>query len=259
MRSGELTPIDVPSVEAEALRALSRARAEAIRALKGAQGRLTAVWLRHDSRSTGRAPWGPAPRRGLSAVIGAPPAQPSVCQEDVRAGTAHPDRVKRRAQALQAQTKTWRLVPLGAALQARRGVHCTVAVPLVAALGARTRCDKPRPRMSDLGLRPAAYASGERRPQGGITTAGHTHARRALVEGAWACRDPAKGRRHLQRRLEQRPKSIQAIRWKAHVRRCTRYRKLSARGTNAHHVVVASARERIAFRWAMTQEVPRPA
>jgi len=41
-----------------------------------------------------------------------------------------------------------------------------------------------------LGLLPSEYASGERRQQGSITTAGHTHARRALVEGAWAYATP---------------------------------------------------------------------
>jgi transposase len=40
--------------------------------------------------------------------------------------------------------------------------------------------------MRFLGLIPEEYSSGERRRQGSLTTAGHTHARRALVEGAWA-------------------------------------------------------------------------
>ena len=36
-----------------------------------------------------------------------------------------------------------------------------------------------------------------------------------------------------------------------------RYRKLSARGKHAHQVVVAIAREVIAFMWAIAQEVPQ--
>lgn len=94
---------------------------------------------------------------------------------------------------------------------------------------------------------------------GGITKAGNTHARRALIEGAWAYRDPAKVSRHLQVRLEKLPKPLQDISWKAQVRLCKRYRTLSARGTHPHQVVVAIARELIAFMWAIAREVPAAA
>jgi hypothetical protein len=90
---------------------------------------------------------------------------------------------------------------------------------------------------------------------GGITKAGNTHARRALIEGAWAYRYPAKVSRHLQLRLEGLPKTIQDIAWKAQVRLCKRYRQLTARGKNANRVVVAIAREMAAFMGAIAQEV----
>jgi transposase len=84
------------------------------------------------------------------------------------------------------------------------------------------RSRPPRQRMHDLGLTPSAYASGAWRQQGSITKTGNTHARRALVEGTWAYRCPAKVSRHLQLRLEKLPKAMQAISWKAQVRLCTR-------------------------------------
>jgi transposase len=62
--------------------------------------------------------------------------------------------------------------------------------------------------MKFLGLIPLEYSSGERRRQGAITKAGNTHARRAIVEGAWAYQYPAKVSRHLQLRLETQPKAI---------------------------------------------------
>jgi hypothetical protein len=62
--------------------------------------------------------------------------------------------------------------------------------------------------------------------------------------------------RHLQLRLEKLPKPLQDISWKAQVRLCQRYRKLCARGTHANQVVVAMARELIAFMWAIVREVP---
>lgn len=78
--------------------------------------------------------------------------------------------------------------PVIEALQALRGVQCTVAVTTVAELGDLTRFNNPRELMKFLGLIPSEYSTGERRRQGAITKAGNTHARRALVEGAWAYR-----------------------------------------------------------------------
>jgi hypothetical protein len=49
---------------------------------------------------------------------------------------------------------------------------------------------------------------------------------------------------------------MQDISWKAPVRLCKRYRQLSARGKHANQVVVAIARELIAFLWAIAKEVP---
>jgi transposase len=165
------------------------------------------------------------------------------------------ERLQRLAQALQEQVHTWRLQPVVKALQALRGVQGTVAVPIVAELGDRTRVDHPRQLMSYLGLPPSESSRGERRRQGSSTKTGHTHARRALVEGAWAYRDPAKVSRHRQRRREKLPQAVQDISWTAHVRLCKRYRQLSVRVKHATQVVVAIARELIACMWAMAKEV----
>ena len=257
MRSGDLTPVDVPQVEDAAIRDLCRAREETLRALKAAQCQLNAFLLRHDIRSTGRATWSPAHLRWLSEVVCPTPAQQSVFQAYVRAVTDHPARLARLAQALTDHVQTWRLAPVVDALQALRGGPCTVAVTTVAALGDLPRFENPRQLMHSLGVTPAAYSTGERRPQGGITKTGNSPARRALVEGAWASRSPATIRRHLQRRLEKGPQAIQALSWQAQGRLCKRYRQLSARGKNPHQVLVAIARELRAFMWAMAQEVPR--
>jgi transposase len=257
MRSGDLTPVCVPQVEDEAIRDLSRAREDAIRDLKAAKFRLKAFLLRQDIRYTGRATWGPAHLRWLSEVVCATPAQQIVFQEYVRAVNEHTERLQRLEDELHEQVHTWRLQPVIEALQALRGVQFTVAVTIVAELGDLTRFDNPRQLMSYLGLTPSEYSSGERRRQGSITKTGNTHARRALIEGAWAYRYPAKVSRHLQLRLEKLPKPIQDISWKAQVRLCKRYRKLSARGKHANQVVVAIARELIAFMWAIAQEVPQ--
>jgi transposase len=256
MRSGDLTPVYVPQVADEAIRDLTRAREDAIGDLKTAKFRLKAFLLRHDIRYTGRATWGPAHLRWLSAVVCPHPAQQLVLQEYVRAVTEHTDRLQRLEQELQDHVHTWRLPPVVEALQALRGGPFTVAVPLVAERGDLTRFDTPRPLLQYLGLIPSAYSSGERRRQGAITNAGNTHARRVLVEGAWAYRYPAQVSRHLQLRLEQLPKPSQDISWKAPARLCKRFRRLMARGKHPNQVVVAIARELMGFIWAMTKHVP---
>jgi len=187
-----------------------------------------------------------------------------VFQAYVRTVSAHQERLQRLETALREQVQGWRLAPVVQALQAMRGVQFTVPVTRIAELGDLSRVENPRPLMSDLGLTPSESSSGERRRQGSITTAGNAFARRALIEGAWSYRYPAKVNRHLQLRLEQLPQAIQHIGWKAQVRRCKRFRYLTARGTHANQVVVALARDMAACIWAiarevhMTREAPRP-
>ena len=255
MRSGDLTPVYVPAVDDEAIRDLSRAREDTLRDLKAAKLRLKAFVLRHDIRSTGRANWSPAHLRWLSEVVCPTPAQQMVFQEYVQTVTEQTERLQRLEHELHEQVKTWRFQSVVEALQALRGVQFTVAVTTVAELGDLTRFANPRQLMNYLGLTPSEYSSGARRQQGSITKTGNTHARRALVEGAWAYRYPAKVSRHLQLRLENLPKAIQAISWKAQVRLCKRYRQLLAKGKNANQVVVAIARELSAFMWAIAKQV----
>ena len=69
--------------------------------------------------------------------------------------------------------------------------------------------------------------------RGGITKTGNSHARRALVEGAWAYRMKARVGHHKVDRL------------------CGRYRGLRARGKIANVVNIAIAREMVGFIWSI--------
>ena len=253
-RSGDLTPVDGPTVEDEAIRDLCRARADASRDLKAATFRLKALWLRHDMRATGRATWSPAHRRGLSDVVCPPPAQPMVLHASVRAGNAPAARRPRLEQARHEHGPSWRLPPVVAALPAWRGVQCIVAVPAVADRGDLPRVDHPRPLLDAGGLPPSASSRGPCRRPGASPKAGDSHGRRGLVAGAWASRAPATVSRPFQRRRETPPNVLQDIRGKAHGRLGTRERQLLARGKHANHVGVAMARERVGFMWAMATE-----
>ena len=256
LRSGDLESVYVPSVEDEALRDLCRAREAAVVTLKAARFRLKSFLLRLDLHYTGRADWNDAHLRYLAKVVCPTPAQQIVFQESLRAVDQQVERVQRREAVLAEHVPSWRLYPVVQALQALRGVQDTVATIMVAEIGDLTRFDNPRQLAAFLGLIPSEYSSGERRRQGSITKAGNGHARRALIEGAWAYRFPAKVSVHIQKRLESLPKPIQDIGWKAQVRLCKRFRRLTARGKHPNVAVTAVARELAAFMWAIAREVP---
>jgi transposase len=186
MHSGDLSLVYVPAVEDEAIQDLSRARADVVKDFNTARFRLKSFLLRHDIRYTGRADWNPAHLRWLAKVVCPTPAQRIVFQEYLRAITEHHERLQRLEAELHDLVPRWRLAPVVEAIQAMRGVQFVVAVTTIAELGDLSRCDSPRQLMSYLGLIPAVDSSGPRRLLGSITKAGNAHARRMLVEAAWA-------------------------------------------------------------------------
>jgi transposase len=256
LRSGDLTSVYVPTVEDEAIRDLCRARDAARLTLKNAKRRLKAFLLRLGRHYVGRADWNDAHRRYLAKVVCPTPAQQIVLQESVRAVDEQVDRLQRLEAELLERAPAWRLYPVVQALQALRGVQWLVAITVVAELGDLTRFTNPRQLGAFVGLTPSEYSSGVARRQGGITKTGNGRARRALVEGAWAYRHPAKVSEHIQRRIDSLPKPIQDLGWKAQVRLCKRFRRLVARGKHPNVVVTAIARELIAFMWAIAKQVP---
>jgi transposase len=256
LRSGDLTAVYVPSIDDEAIRDLCRARDAARLTMKNAKLRLKAFLLRLGLHYVGRADWNAAHRRYLAKVVCPTPAQQIVFQESLRAVDEQVERIVRLETELRDALPRWRLAPVVAALQALRGVQWLVAITVVAELGDLTRFDNPRQLGAFVGLIPSEYSSGSSRRQGGITKAGNGRARRALIEAAWAYRHPAKVSAHIQTRIDALPTPLQDLGWKAQVRLCKRFRRLTTRGKHPNVVVTAIARELIAFMWAIAKEVP---
>lgn len=256
LRSGDLDAVYVPRVEDEAIRDLCRAREAARDVLRAGKQRLKSFLLRLDLRYSGRANWGPAHLRYLATVTCPTPAQQIVFQELVRSIDEQVERVARIEHELLELAPQWRLYPVVQALQALRGVQWVVAMTVVAELGDLTRFDNPRQLSAFVGLTPSEYSSGPKRRLGGITKTGNTRARRVLVEGAWSYRFAAKVSPAMQKRQEGLPKSVRDIAWKAQVRLCKRYRRMSARGKHHNVVITAIARELLSFMWSIAQEMP---
>jgi transposase len=164
LRSGDLTPVYVPTVDDEAIRDLCRARDAARLTLRNAKLRWKAFLLRLGLHDVGRADWNDAHRRYLAKVVCPTPAQQIVFQESVRAVDEQVDRVQRLEAELLERGPGWRLYPVVQALQALRGVQWLVAITVVAELGDLTRFDSPRQLAAFVGLVPSEDSTG---PRGG--------------------------------------------------------------------------------------------
>jgi len=254
-RAGELTAVYVPNAQDEAMRDLSRAREDAVMVAKKAKQRLKAFLLRNGIVFTGKSQWSKAYFNWLANIAMPFPAQQVALQEYIDTVHENLNRVNRLTDQIRQLVPGWRLAPIVNALQAARGVSLIVAVTVLAELGDLSRFDKPSQLMAHLGLVPSEHSSGDSIKRGGITKTGNSHVRKVLVEAAWAYRMQARISLLLLKRQQGLPDQVCRIAWKAQLRLCVRFRRLTARGKTKQKVVTAIARELSAFLWAMAKQV----
>ena len=254
-RAGELTGVWVPDAVHEAVRDLVRAREAAADDLRRKRQQLLSFLLRHGRIYDGGGHWTLAHRRWLARQAFEHTAQQIVFQEGVDAIEDAAKRLHRFDEQLAAIVPTWSMAPVVEAYQAMRGASFLVAVTFAAEIGDVRRFDTPPQLMAFLGLVPGERSTGDTIRRSGLTLAGNRRARRALVEAAWTYRYPARVSETLRARLEGLPKAVRDIAWKAQIRLCARYRRLSAAGKKLPVVVAAIAREMAAFLWAIGREV----
>ena len=254
-RAGELTGVWAPDAAHEAVRDLVRAREAAGDDLRRKRQQLLSFLLRHSRIYSGGGHWTLAHRRWLASQKFEHAAQQIVFQEGIDAIEDALQRLRRLEKQLAVIVPDWSMATVVEAYQAMRGVSFLVAATFAAEIGDVRRFDTPRQLMSFLGLVPAESSTGDTIRRKGLTLAGNRRARRALVEAAWTYRYPARVSVALGARLEGLPKPVRDIAWKAQVRLCARYRRLSATGKKLPIVVAAIAREMAAFLWAIGREV----
>jgi transposase len=258
-RAGELTAVTIPDERDEAIRDLSRARVDAVRARLKARQQLQALLLRHGRRYSGKTAWTAAHERYLATISFAHPAQDIAFTEYRQAVGTDEARVERLTQALAHEVESWRMQPVVGAIMTLRGLDLVAATTVVAELGDLRRFAGPRELMGYLGLVPSEHTTGSKRRLGAITKTGNGHVRRVLVEAAWNYRFPARVSRTLQVRQQRQPAVIREIAWRAQLRLSHRYRRLKARGLQHNKVCVAIARELAAFIWDIGRHVgPNP-
>lgn len=255
LRAGELTSVWVPDATHEAVRDLVRARDAAGQDLRRKRQQLLSFLLRHGRIFDGRKHWTMAHRRWLADQKFDHPAQQIVFQDAIDAIAEAARRLRRLEEQLLAIVPSWSMAPVVEAYQAMRGASFLVAVTFAAEIGDVRRFDNPRQLMGFLGLVPRERSTGETVRRSGLTLAGNRRARRVLVEAAWSYRHAARVSQTLLDRLDGLPKTVRDIAWKAQVRLCGRYRRLSAAGKKLPVVIAAIAREMAGFLWAIGQQV----
>ena len=259
-RAGELTAVWVPDVRHEAMRDLSRARGAAVDDLKSKRQQISSLLLRLGLHYPGIKTWGKAHRNWLAAIKLEQREQRFVFEELRGAERQAQERIERIEQTIRGSVPEWSLHEVVAALQAVRGIDLINAVTLLAEIGDLTRFADAPALMGYLGLVPKEDSTGDRVKRSGITKAGNTRARTALVEASWSYRHPARIGREKQAKVDAAPEAARAIAWKAQTRLSARFRHLTRKNKRPVVVVTAIARELAGFVWAIGQAVKvRPA
>lgn len=255
LRAGELTAIWVPDEAHEAVRDLIRARRSAQEDATAAKQTVRSFLLRHDRRFDGRSAWTKMYWRWLSEQRFDYPHQQLAFEELQKRVLEAQARVVRLESALGEAVATWHFAPLVRGLQALRGIRLVSAATLIAEIGDLTRFDNPKQLMAYVGLVPSEHSSGARTHRGRITRAGNAQARTTLVEAGWSYRLPAREERRYRERVADLPEDVQAIGWKAQVRLCQRFRRLSATGKPQPKVTTAIARELVGYAWDIARRM----
>ncbi len=254
-RSGDLTRVWVPDPVHEAMRDLVRARIDAMMALMRARQQLLAFLLRHGRIYEKGKPWTQRHRVWLAEQVFEQPVHQIVFQDYIEAIFTAQDRRDQLVARIESLIPTWSMGPVVQALRGLRGLDTISAVTFMAGIGDLGRFESPNQLMAYLGLVPSESSSGDRVRRGGITKTGNGEARRMLVEAAWSYRYPARVAGEKVEVLVRLPKPVRDIAWKAQVRLCERYRKLSRAGKKPTVVITAVARELAGFVWAIGQQV----
>ncbi|MDX8404873.1 MAG: IS110 family transposase [Mariprofundus sp.] len=255
LRSGDITACHVPDESDEAMRDLTRAREDAVCALRVSRQRLNGFLLRHSKVYGGKSRWSKAHMNWILDIKMPHDAQQIVLEEYRRRVEHDVVCIATLTKQIRRLAKAWRWAPVVDALQAFRGISLISSVTVIAEMGDLRRFAHPKQLMAALGLVPSEHSSGGKRHQGAITKTGNGHVRKILVEAAWNYRFPARLTRVIERRQRGLDDEVVKISWRAQERLCGRYKDLSLRGKNTKLLTTAVARELCGFLWDVVQQV----
>lgn len=255
-RAGLLTEVRPPSPSDEALRDLTRARADTRREVTRARQRINAFLLRKNCRFTGtRSRWTQAHRVWLRRLALEDVWAQRTFDALLQALEQAEGRLEDLDQALFEASQTESAIEEDVALlRCLHGIDTVAAMTVVTELYRFERFTAPQHLMGFLGQTPSEHSSGGSRRQGGITKTGNVHVRRILVECAWAYRRRPHVGAALRKRRTGQPAWAIAIADKARRRLYKRYWHLVSNGKHPNKAISAVARELTGFIWAMLTE-----
>jgi transposase len=250
-RARELTPIHVPTSDAEAVRDLVRAREDVRKDITAARHRLGNFLLRHGRIYRDGTNWTKQHRAWLLEQKFERPAE-KLAFDHYLAAVDHQeacrDNLEKEINDVAARPP---YVDAVQRLSCLRGIATLSAMVLLTEIQDFRRFARPRELMAYVGLVPSEYSSGATERRGGITKTGNSHARRILIEAAWHyCRPPVVKHR-VHHSLKGQPAHRVEIARKAQARLHKRYVRLVGRGKSRQTAVVALARELCGFVWSM--------
>ncbi|SEH49403.1 Transposase [Mycolicibacterium rutilum] len=247
---GEITAVEIPSVEREAARDLVRAREDCRADLMRARHRVSALLLRHNLLYTGGSAWTLAHEAWLQRQrFDALPAQ-TAFDTAVQTMLACVDRRDGLDAMIAEMAADSEFSAVVRRLGCLRGVSTLTAFGLAVEIGDWSRLNG-RTIGAYLGLVPTEYSSGASRVQGAITRTGNSHARRLLVEAAWHHRRPYRPGVELRRRWQVASKAARRRGQQANQRLHTRWRGFDARAKRPAVANTAIARELAGWCWSL--------
>lgn len=254
-RSGELTPIRIPTCEEESARDLVRTREDTVSERLRCRHRLSKFLLRQGRIYHQTKTWGVAHRVWVQGQTFPWLASQQTFDAYRRALDEAELRLASLDQQLQdlAQTQPY-AIPVKY-LRCLKGVDTLSALTLVVE-AQEFRRFSARSFMSYTGLTCSEHSSGERIRRGGITKAGNAHLRRILVESSWCYRQANPVSRMLSERRKGCPAEIVRIAKKAQDRLQRKYGRMVHRNKPHQVVIVAIARELAGFVWFIAQHFP---
>jgi transposase len=256
LRTGDLTPIHVPTEGEEAVRELVRLRDTLRQEVHRSRQYVLKLLQRHNSRCPeGTKNWSVAFWSWLKRLELPGPTGEVLGYHltllDTKLGQL--GSLDRRLEEL-AQSDGRLRGPVGR-LRCLRGIDTLSALVLVTEIVDARRFATARRLMAWVGLAVCEESSGESERRGGITKAGNALCRRILVEAAWHYRHrPATGAGLAKRQEDQDPRVVSYAK-RAQQRLHKRFRDLDARKDRCT-TVTAVARELVGFVWALLRDEP---
>jgi len=258
-RSGELTPVRIPTEAEERVRDLVRCRTTFQRQLLRARHFVLKFLTRRGLRyEAGKCHWTRTHHRWLEqlARTGVLVAEDALVFAEYLALMHY---AQQRRDALDHEVEKLALAPALAAgvgrLTCFRGLNTAAAVTLMTEIVDWRRFSKPTQLMAYLGLVPCENSSADTERRFAITKAGNSHCRHVLIQAAWAYRHAPRVGAALRRRQHGQPPEVISHAWKAQHRLHKLYQHLAFR-KGAQVAVTAVARELVGFVWAVMQDCP---